>query len=473
MNPNRKIEIKEKSTTIVVFGAVGDLSTQKLIPALFDLYEKDFLPHLFQVIGFSRGARSDADFREYARDAIITRGHKHDPANIERFVKNFHYHAGFFEDSGAYLSLGEELIAFDERLKTCSNKLFYLAVPPASYETILSNLADSGLTIPCSDTKGWTRVLIEKPFGEDIVAAQKLDKLLGLLFREEQIFRIDHYLAKETIQNILSFRFSNILFEPIWNRDYIEKISIRLFETGGVDRRGDFYDGIGAIRDVGQNHALQMLSAIAMENPRVLDPDRIRAGRADVLSSLVPITNNTIKNQVVRGQYKGYTKIRGVAKDSQTETYFNVQVFLRNKRWKGVPFYLEGGKKMGTKKAEISVYFKKTESCLCHPESEQHHQNVLTFRIQPDEGISVVFWAKRPGLGAELDPKMLTFLYKDDVMGSVDAYEKVLYDAIFGDQTLFTSTDEVLSAWKFITPVLKYINEVPLKIYEEGFEGAP
>ena len=460
-------------TLIVIFGATGDLSTKKLIPAIFDLYNKEMLPAPFKVVGFSRAPRSDTDFRAFARSAIEAKGNKISDTHIKKFLEHFHYHGGLFEDPEAYLSLGEHSMELDKKFGGCSNKLFYLAVPPVSYEPILRNLADSGLTIPCSRKEGWTRVLLEKPFGNDIETAIKLDKMLGLLFREEQIFRIDHYLAKETIQDILLFRFSNVMFEPTWNNKYIEKVEIKLFETAGIEGRGAFYDGIGSLRDVGQNHILQMLAAIAMENPGELASDPIRGKRAEVLHSLVPIKKSDIPKQVIRGQYKEYAKMKGVASRSKTETYFKIEAHIGNDRWRGVPFFLESGKKMGERKTEVSVYFKKTESCLCPPEAEQHHQNVLTFRIQPDEGISVLFWAKKPGFAVMLEPKKMSFLYKqpEEETMLTDAYERVLFDCIRGDQTLFTSTDEVLAAWKFITSIIKNWEEAPLTKYDAEFLG--
>jgi len=469
-----KNDFKRIPTLIVIFGATGDLSTKKLIPAIFDLYNESMLPETFKVVGFSRGKRTDEEFRAFARGAILAKGHKHTSARVRDFVEHLHYHSGFFEDAEAYLSLGEHFIDLDKKFGGCSNKLFYLAVPPVSYEPILQNLADSGLTIPCSNKEGWTRVLLEKPFGNDIETAIKLDKMLGLLFREEQIFRIDHYLAKETIQNMLAFRFSNVLFEPTWNSEYIEKVEIKLLETAGVEGRGAFYDQLGALRDVGQNHILQMLAAVAMENPGKLASETIRARRAEVLGSLAPVRKSEIAERTARGQYKGYRDAKGASPRSRTETYFRIEARINNERWRGVPFFLESGKKMGEKKTEVNVYFKKTGSCLCPPDAEQHHQNILTFRIQPDEGISVLFWAKMPGFADVLEPRKMSFLYKQSEQDRelADAYERVLYDCIRGDQTLFTSTDEVLAAWKFITGIIEKWETVPLRTYDAEFAGA-
>lgn len=458
-------------TTIVIFGVTGDLSRRKLLPALFDLYSQGQLPEQFCVLGFSRSEMSDESFRALVRGIIEKKGYRHTPEKLDAFLALMHYAPGHFEEDDAYRRLGERLISLDEAVSGgCSNKLFYLAVPPEFYEGIFYQLANSGLTIPCGGAKGWTRVLVEKPFGKDLHTAQALDELLGKLFREEQIFRIDHYLAKEAMQNMLAFRFSNILFEPIWNSTYIERVAITLSEKEGIEGRGNFYDGVGALRDVGQNHLLQMLALVAMENPGALDAASIRSARARVLQELRPISADDITNaSLVRGQYAGYTKELRVAPDSATETYFRMRVSVENHRWKGVPFVLESGKRLAEKKTEVRVYFKKA-ACLCPPDLERHHQNMLIFRIQPDEGITVVFWAKKPGFAMELESKTLSFLYKETSGTNLlpDAYERILYDCIRGDQTLFTSTEEVHASWKFITPILDQWQKLPLHVYETG-----
>lgn len=498
------METTQSPTTLVIFGATGDLSRRKLLPALFDLFVKKLLPSQFYIVGFSRRDFSRQDFQAFVKEVLLEKGRSNQHKEVEDFLKFMYYQQGMFEDPNAYHSLGELLVRIDsEEVKGCANKLFYLAVPPASYALIFKELADSGLTIPCGGTEGWTpleinqlklekklledvqypdgeilkrtgksltgwtRVLVEKPFGKDLDSSRELDEMLGLLFKEEQIFRIDHYLAKETLQNMLAFRFSNILFEPLWNRDYIESVEIKLWEQEGIEGRGAFYDGMGALRDVGQNHLLQMLALIAMGDPVEMDPQRIRERRAEVLEALEPITSEQLPERVARGQYAGYRDEKDVASDSQTETSFRIQAFLTTPRWTGVPFFLEAGKKMPETKTEISVYFKKTDHCLCPPGVEHRHQNVLTFRIQPDEGISVVFWAKKPGFATELEPQKLSFLYKDSAEERAipDAYERILYDCIRGDQTLFASTEEVTAAWKFIMPIVEHWDSIGLKKY--------
>ena len=269
---------------------------------------------------------------------------------------------------------------------------------------------------------------------------------------------------------MIAFRFANGIFNPIWNKDYIEKVEISMFGTSGIDGRGAFYDSVGALRDVGQNHVLQMLAFIAMEDPLELDATLIRAARASVLKALCLFTKDTFSHAVVRGQYAGYKDVSGVEKDSQTETYFKIEALIDNPRWQGVPFYLESGQGMHEDKTEIKIYFKKTETCLCPPEAEHHHQNILTFRIQPDERISILFWAKKPGLTLDLEPKELSFSYRA-VAGLTDAYEKVLFDGIAGDQLLFMSTEEIFAAWNFITPILELWKDLPLHQYKKGSAG--
>ncbi|MEK7453094.1 MAG: glucose-6-phosphate dehydrogenase [Patescibacteria group bacterium] len=459
-------------TIIIIFGARGDLSRKKLFPAFFDLYSKDILPEKFRFIGVSRAKMSSNEFSEIIEKSIIEnyKGKIND-LYFGEFTEPADYIEGVFEDSDAYKKIAERLANIDKEFGVCSNKLFYLAVPPKNYEVIIKNLDKSGLTIPCSKKEGWTRVLIEKPFGSDLKTAKSLDRLLGELFKEEQIFRIDHYLAKETIQNILTFRFTNTLFEPIWNSKYIEKVEIKLLEKQDVSGRGAFYDGIGALRDVGQNHILQILASIAMEKPKELNADNIRSKRAKLLSELKSISKKDIKNSAVKSQYEGYRDEKGVDKDSNTETYFKLKSFIKNKRWNGVPFILESGKALSESKIEAKIFFKEQKPCFCISQHEKHiHQNILTFKIQPDESIELKFYVKKPSLTMDYIEQDLTFKYGGDSLGALmpDAYEKILFDCIVGDQTLFASTKEVFESWKFITSILESWNDFKPSIYKKG-----
>jgi len=453
-------------TIFIICGVTGDLSKRKLLPALLSLYTKKLLPRKFKIVGFSRREFSDQDFRLFLKEEMHINHAMYRPEDIHRFLSNIVYQQGQFDSPIDYENLAKRLIQVDETdFKQCSNKIFHLSVAPSFYETILEQLSKSGLTIPCGGNVGWTRILVEKPFGNDIETAKKLDTLLGALFKEEQIFRIDHYLAKEALQNILAFRFSNSLFEPLWNSKHIECVHIQLLEKIGIEGRANFYDGVGALKDVGQNHILAMLALLAMNRPRAFDAGSIRKERALVLKNLHPITVKNIHTSAVRAQYYGYKEESGVSRNSTTETYFQLKTFVDTKQWDGVPFYLESGKALAETKTEISIYFKDTTG--------EKKTNILSFRIQPDEAIKVRFWVKKPGFGMQTESKTLSFNYKDfhTTHYIPDAYERVLYDAVLGDQTLFTSTDEVKYAWKFITPIIDSWKRLPLEQYKKGSRG--
>ncbi len=461
----------QNPTILVIFGITGDLARRKLVPALFHLHRKKLLPPLFQVIGFSRRHMSDDELRNEVGEMVkIQTGH--DATLGASFARMFVYRQGMFEDVAGYRALAESLGRKDNEWRVCSNKLFYLAVPPEHYESIFRHIESSGLTEPCSPEEGWTRVVVEKPFGKDLQTAERLDILLGKLFKEEQIYRIDHYLGKETVQNILAFRFSNSFLGPAWDKKAIEEIRIRLWEADGVEHRGAFYDGVGALRDVGQNHLLQLLALFTMEQPERFDADAVRAGRLAALRSLRPMSRRDIVTRTMRAQYAGYRKARGVAPQSETETFFRITAFLTARRWRGVPMVLESGKNIGSAKAEVEVRFRHAEPCLCPPGSGHVYRNVLRYRIQPDEGVSLSFWVKRPGSDMVVEEKDFSFSYKGsfDPTLFIDAYEKLLMDTIQGNQTLFVSTDEIKASWKFIDPIVEAWrkNAVPLISYEPG-----
>ncbi len=462
-------------TIFVIFGITGDLASRKLIPALLELYTKKLLPQRFAVIGFSRRVFSREEFREFIRERMNVKPGQFHEEDIKHFLDHMSYEQGMFDDLGSYTRLSSKLKNIDDRWGQCSNKLFHLSVPPTLYEGILTHISRSGLAEVCDDGMGWTRILIEKPFGNDIDTARSLDKLLGSLFKEQQIFRIDHYLAKEVLQNILAFRFSNSMFEPLWNRKYIDKVHIKLFEKNTTEGRGAFYDPIGAIKDVGQNHMLMMLAIMAMEAPKSLTATGIRAERAKVLSRLKGIPTRTMSKQVVRGQYMGYMQEPGVMPTSQTETYFRIQSYVNSARWKGVPFYLESGKALAESKVEIDVYFKEGKGYRVKAKGEntktqENRQNILTFRIQPDEGIRVRFFVKVPGYDFKTEGKTLKFKYADSTFSDdiPNDYERLIRDAFIGDQTLFASTDEIMASWKFMMPILNNLKNIPLKLYDKG-----
>ncbi|MDD5067990.1 MAG: glucose-6-phosphate dehydrogenase [Candidatus Pacebacteria bacterium] len=460
-------------TTIVIFGVTGDLSQRKLFPSLYELHTKGFLPSKYQIVGFSRRSLSTDEFRNFIKETLITKKMPASESDLSDFLNHLSYREGSFDNADSYKNLSDTLSKIDGGLGQCSNKLFYLAVPPDLYEGILGHLSFSGLTIPCGGDMGWTRVLIEKPFGRDVETAHKLDHHLSDLFEEEQIFRIDHYLAKETLQNILTFRFSNALFEHLWSGEHIESVSVKLFETLDILGRGTFYDSTGALRDVGQNHILQMLALVAMERPRNLTPESIRRERARVFEKLVPMAVKNIEEYAVRAQYEGYRGESNVNPESTTETYFKLKAFVNNERWRDVPFYLESGKALSEMRTEIVVIFKPCTTCLCPNGDGHEHRNKITFTIQPNEGISIEYFMKKPGFDSSVEPKDLSYVYRESVEEKAlpDAYEKVLYDCIRGDQTLFPSTSEVDLTWKYVSPIIKHWESLPLLSYKKGSEG--
>lgn len=463
------MEIKQKNipTVFIIFGATGDLMTKKIVPALFNLYINDKLPKLFRIIGFSRRDIDQGQFRKYVSDILKNqKSRKHKISQIDDFLNLISYKQGNFDTKDAYKSLAADLGIIDDGWNACSNKLFYLAVPPKFYRTIFEHLAESGLTIPCGPDEGWTRVLVEKPFGHDLKTAEALDLLLGQLFKEEQLYRIDHYLGKEMLQNILSFRFANSLFEGMWNNQHVKKIEVRLLEREGVEGRGPFYDGVGALRDVGQNHVLQMLSLVTMDRPKTFDSEDVRQKRAELFSYLKLLSQDEIKTKTYRGQYKGYRQVEGVKPKSETETYFKVVTEIQNERWLGVPIILEGGKKLPAKK-EIIVTFR----ALQNPSSKiRELENKVIFSLEPKEEIIVEFWAKKPGLKNELQKERLTYLFRDQRKRAqyIEEYEKLLLDCIIGNQLLFVSTEEVRHTWLFTDPIIQawQNNLIPLEIYD-------
>ncbi len=502
MNKNiPRAEHVNTPTILVVFGATGDLIGKKILPALLHISQKKALPDKFRAVGFSRRELSDASFREYLEEKLSHRLKTNQEKSAAReFLKLFSYERGQLDKKEDYIALAKALKRIDDEWGVCTNKLFYLAVPPELYEVILKNLAHSGLTNSCSPVDlsakvstsaeasakegggpddsafvaasakeaGWTRVIVEKPFGKDLSSARALDSLLGKLFKEEQIYRIDHYLAKEMLQNILTFRFANNLFERNWDNTSIEKIEVRLYEKIGVEDRGAFYDGVGALRDVGQNHLLQMLALATMEHPKNFNPDSIRSKRAELIAQLEAPTQSEIKKTTFRAQYEGYKKINGVKNGSHIETYFKVHARLASPRWQGTVITLESGKRLGEPKKDIIIHFKHPMPCLC-PKDGPHHKNKIIIGIEPKEEIDVAFWSKKPGYGMDTEERKLNFLLREKSVVSqyTEEYEKLLLDCIAGNQTLFISTDEINAMWRYTDPIAAAWNKnlVPLETY--------
>ncbi len=461
-------------TSLVLLGGTGDLAQKKLIPALMDLMLKGVLPDRFHVIGFSRDDLDDKGYQAFVRAQIGRKGHGHEHQAIDSFVERFSYVQGDFNDKVAFERIKRSLVAYDETIGMCTSKLFYLAVPPNFYDTIFEQIAHTKLDQPCVVGEGWTRVLVEKPFGSDLDHAHYLEDKLSVLFREEQIYRIDHYLAKDALQNIIAFRFSNGLFENNWNKDYVEAVYLKVFEKFDVSTRGAFFDGVGALRDVGQNHMLQMLALVTMQTPEKLTADALRSTRAKLLRSLHVPTTDDLGTNIVKGQYEGYRDTKNVDPKSNTETYFALKTYLDTPEWDGVPFYLEHGKAMQESKTELTVRFRSSKDCVCG-ESEPHdHPNFIRFTISPEQKITVRFWVRKPGLKYELEPNDLVFDRSTTLSEGVlvtDAYEEVLYDGICGDQTLFVSSEEQAAAWKYVTSILNLWEDNEPQMYEKGSRG--
>lgn len=453
-------------TSIVIFGGTGDLAQTKLYPALLDLYAHGALPTGFRIVGISRQKLTYEDYVEFVKKSLAKKVGSYEPSVIEQFCQNIEYHDGDFSSSSTYTDLLSWLKNFDDSVMQCTNKLFYLAVPPQLYSVIFKNLDESGLMRTCDGVYSWARVLVEKPFGRDLVTAQKLEEELCSRFTEEQIYRIDHYLAKDSIENIIALRFANTILSDSWYNRQVESISIRLLETKDVANRGAFYDGVGALRDVGQNHVLQILALLTMTPSDISTVESIRVARAEVLESLI----NPIK--VVKGQYRGFASTAGVAPDSTTDTYFKIETALSSSRWSGVPITLEAGKALDKNINEVVVTFRPQVNWQTQAEPHvKDHRNVLTMQYSPEQKITLSVWVKKPGFAFALEERVLELSRGESVDDySPEAYERVLYDCISGDQTRFVSGAEVMAAWKFITPLLQSDN-IPLVIYEPGTSG--
>jgi glucose-6-phosphate 1-dehydrogenase len=383
--------IHETPAIFTIFGITGDLAAKKIIPALWHLMREGRLPNRLSIIGFARRPLSDDEFKTMVRSAIEKVAKASVPdAEFEVFFNMFTYRNGTFETKEGFAPLMAHVEEMETTWGVCANKLFYLAVPPTAYEAIFERLAEGKLNIPCDDDMGWSRVLIEKPFGHDQKSAHELEQQLARFFKEDQIYRIDHYFFKEIVQGIENFRFSNNLFEGMWDKSNVERIDVRLHESIGVESRGSFYDAVGALRDVGQNHVLAMLATVTMEYPPAMDVVSVRKNRTDILATLAPWTDATIAAQTYRAQYDGYRSITGVEPDSKTETYVALKTQLNHPRWAGVPIYMEAGKRMGEARKEIILTLKHPNECLLC-ETGAHGPNRIAFRLEPNDEIIVDF----------------------------------------------------------------------------------
>ncbi|TPG90603.1 glucose-6-phosphate dehydrogenase [Haemophilus haemolyticus] len=461
---------------IVIFGASGDLTHRKLIPALYNLYKIGSLSENFSVLGVARSELNDETFREKMREALIN-NEETTPDTLDAFCSHLYYQAVNTSDAQDYGKLVPRLDNLHDKYKTCGNTLYYMSTPPSLYGVIPECLAAHGLN---TEEYGWKRIIVEKPFGYDEKTAQALDVQIHRFFKEHQIYRIDHYLGKETVQNLLVLRFSNGWFEPLWNRNFIDYVEITGAESIGVEERGGYYDGSGAMRDMFQNHLLQVLAMVAMEPPAIINANSMRDEVAKVMHSLRPLTAEDMEHNLVLGQYtaaeingkmeKGYLEEKGVPADSRTETYIALRCEIENWRWAGVPFYVRTGKRLPARVTEIVIHFKTTP----HPVFSQNApENKLIIRIQPDEAISMRFGLKKPGAGFEAKEVSMDFRYADLAGAQVlTAYERLLLDAMKGDATLFARTDAVHAAWKFVQPILDYkANGGRIHEYEAGTWG--
>lgn len=461
---------------IVIFGASGDLTHRKLIPALYNLYKIGRLSENFSVLGVARSELNDETFREKMREALI-HNEETTPETLDAFCSHLYYQAVNTSDAQDYGKLVPRLDDLHDKYQTCGNTLYYMSTPPSLYGVIPECLAAHGLN---TEEYGWKRIIVEKPFGYDEKTAQALDVQIHRFFEEHQIYRIDHYLGKETVQNLLVLRFSNGWFEPLWNRNFIDYVEITGAESIGVEERGGYYDGSGAMRDMFQNHLLQVLSMVAMEPPAIINANSMRDEVAKVMHSLRPLTAEDMEHNLVLGQYtaaeingkmeNGYLEEKGVPSDSRTETYIALRCEIENWRWAGVPFYVRTGKRLPARVTEIVIHFKTTP----HPVFSQNApENKLIIRIQPDEAISMRFGLKKPGAGFEAKEVSMDFRYADLAGAQVlTAYERLLLDAMKGDATLFARTDAVHAAWKFVQPILDYkANGGRIHEYEAGTWG--
>lgn len=472
-NPLRRGLVEDRTgeaCAVVIFGASGDLTRRKLMPALYNLAVSRSLPTGFAVVGVARRAKTHDAFRAEMKEGVsqFSRRKPLDPALWPDFEKSISYVAGTFEAKKTYDDLRAHLEHLDKERGTRGSRLYYLAVPPSEFGVIMKNLKEAGLVAPPSlqarSHGPWTRVIIEKPFGHDLESARTLNDTVAETFDESQVFRIDHYLGKETVQNLLVFRFANSLFEPLWNREHVDHVQITVAEEIGVEGRGKFFEEVGVTRDIVENHLMQLLTLAAMEPPISLSADAVRDEKVKVLRSLRPMERSLVQENVVRGQYArgyvkgdevpGYREEPDVAKDSRTETFVAMRVFVDNWRWGGVPFYVRAGKRLARRVTEIAIQFKKVPHGLFRAPDGGISPNVLTIRIQPDEGIALRFTTKEPGQHTVLRDVAMDFRY-GAAFGSntPEAYERLLLDAMRGDATLFTRRDEVEEQWAYIDRV--------------------
>lgn len=456
--------------TVVIFGASGDLTRRKLIPSLFNLQNHGLLPEEFSIVGVARSEKNDRSFRKDLSESIKKYAtQKVQKADWEKFESRLYYQQIDYSDVASYHALKKRLEELDEKNGTAGNYLFYLSVPPEVFDDITGALGESGLV---QEETGWRRVIVEKPFGNDYESAQKLDRKLSAVLTEQQTFRIDHYLGKETVQNLLVFRFGNGIFEPIWNRRYIDHVQITVAESIGVEDRGGFYESAGAVRDVVQNHMLMLMSLVAMEPPTSLQGESVRREKTKLLEAVKIMSPEEVLRDTVRGQYgegtidgkpvKGYREEKDVAPDSAVETFAAMKLHVENWRWAGVPFYLRTGKRLKERSTQILIQFREAPLLLYGGTAmDPIGPNRLLINIQPCEGITLQVRAKTPGPTMRTSPVGLNFNYSDLGASPSTGYETLLYDCMMNDATLFHRIDAVMNSWEVVTPILDVWNSIP------------
>jgi glucose-6-phosphate 1-dehydrogenase len=452
--------------TFVIFGGTGDLAHRKLVPALYSLVSSKLMPKQYAIVGFGRSDQGNVEYREGLRASLQESGVQVQDSTWDDFAGRISYVQGRYDDEKSFSLLAETLNRIDKEEGTKNHRVFDLATPPVLCMPVIENLGKASLNRP-SEAGGWVKLIMEKPFGQDLATARSLNHCVHNAFAENQVYRIDHYLGKETVQNIFVLRFINGIFEPIWNRNYVDHVQITVAESLGVERRGGYYDRAGAARDMMQSHLLQLLTLTAMEPPTTFAADKVRDEKVQVLNALRFASENDPLQSIVRGQYcrgmvdgrtlPGYHDEEGVAPDSKTETYIAAKVQVDNWRWAGIPFYVRTGKRLPKRVSEIAIQFRRAPHMFL-PDGKAAHppNNVLVLRIQPDDALALRIEVKEPGPGMHTRPVDMSFSYKEAFGGACpDAYQRLLLDAMRGDSTLFTRTDEVETAWAFVTPMVE------------------
>ncbi|HKI79097.1 MAG TPA: glucose-6-phosphate dehydrogenase [Ignavibacteriaceae bacterium] len=479
MAKNGQAMKKPENHILVIFGALGDLTKRKLMPAIFQLKLHNMLPEKFAIIGTGRKETSDSDFRNKMKDALneFSEAKNPDKSKVDEFLNSLYFAVMDFTDDSSYPTLKNKLEELSQKIGTGGNVIFYLATPPSLYGIIPVDLAKHGMSDQSGD-KGWKKIIIEKPFGYDLKTAKELNNKLLNHYEEDQIYRIDHYLGKETVQNIMVTRFSNGIFEPLWNRNYIHHVEITSAENIGVENRGGYYDDSGALRDMVQNHLLQLTGVIAMEPPASFDSNAIRNETLKIFQALRIFTPDEVSKNVIRGQYgsakvkgeqvAGYREEKGVKKDSRTETFVAIKMYIDNWRWGGVPFYIRTGKRLPTRVTEVVIHFKPTpHQIFSSGKTVNDSCNQLIIRIQPDEGLLFKIGMKTPGAGYKVQTVNMDFHYSDLKNESLpSAYQRLIHDCMIGDPTLFARADAVEACWTFVQPIIDAWKEnKKIKVY--------